>query len=231
MILGYARCSTEEQIEGTSLREQQRKVKALAEMRGVDLAYEFVSYVDAGVSGTIPLAERPNGGKLLSDAGKGDIIVSTKLDRLFRSASDALNTADLLKKRGIGLILIDLGVEPVTDSGTAKLFFGMLALMAEFERSRIAERMQDGREAKRARGGCIGTVPYGWRKVGMGKQAQLEPIPEEQAVIERVRSMIEGERASRWKILRQCRKEGILSRSGKPFQANQMQRIMERVRG
>ena len=40
---------------------------------------------------------------------KGDAIISPKLDRLFRSALDALQVVENLKKRGVALHLLDLG--------------------------------------------------------------------------------------------------------------------------
>ena len=54
---------------------------------------------------------------------------------------------------------------------------------AEFERTRIAERMEDGRRGKKARGGHIGgTAPYGYRVVGAGREAMLERVPEEERI-------------------------------------------------
>jgi DNA invertase Pin-like site-specific DNA recombinase len=64
------------------------------------------------------------------------------------------------------------------------MFFGMLALVAEFERERTRERLADGRGAKRAAGGHIGgSAPFGYRKLGAGRSAHLEPIPEQQDAI------------------------------------------------
>ena len=47
---------------------------------------------DGGVSGSVPLAERPEGKRLLEAVEKGDVIITAKLDRAFRSAADALGT-------------------------------------------------------------------------------------------------------------------------------------------
>ena len=67
------------------------------------------------------------------------------------------------------------GMEP-TNNGMSRMFFGMLALMAEFERTRIHERTQDGKAAKKAKGGHIGgTRPFGYDVVGKGKAGVLEP--------------------------------------------------------
>ena len=51
--------------------------------------------------------------------------------------------------RGIDLIVADMGTEPVTQNGVSRMFFGMLALVAEFERERIKEQSAEGCAAKR----------------------------------------------------------------------------------
>lgn len=228
MILIYVRVSTEEQAADgtTSLKVQERKCRGLAMMRGVG-AFDSTTYTDAGVSGSIPLGERPEGRKLLEAAAPGDVIVVAKLDRIFRSASDALVTAEALAKRKVDLILLDMGNEPVTSNGTAKLFFSMLAAFAEFERGRIAERMNDGRKAKKERNGYIGGNPYGFKVVGQGKDSMLEPIPEEIEVLRQI---------AIWKrhwapatIRRKLNNAGFKPRSGKEWDLTQVRRLMNRA--
>ena len=97
-------------------------------------------------------------------------IIPAKLDRLFRDALDALEKLKDLKTKGVSLILVDMGLTPVTDNGVAKMFFTMLAGFAELERDRIRTRTADGRKCKRDKGGHIGgTAPFGYEIVGMGK--------------------------------------------------------------
>ena len=125
---------------------------------------------EPGVSGTKPLAARPEGGPLLARLQKGDALIVAKLDRAFRNAADALATAEQLKARKVDLIVADMGSEPVTQNGVSRMF-GMLALVAEFERERTRERLADGRGAKRAVGGHIGgSAPF-------GGEVQNVPIP------------------------------------------------------
>jgi putative DNA-invertase from lambdoid prophage Rac len=130
-VYGYTRVSTVEQAEGSSLAEQARKIKGVALMKGVEVDHIFS---ERGVSGSIPLEQRPAGRELLAAVHAGDLLIVSKLDRAFRNAADALTKADAWKRQGIRLIVADMGAEPVTDNGTAKLFFSVLAAMAEFER-------------------------------------------------------------------------------------------------
>jgi DNA invertase Pin-like site-specific DNA recombinase len=73
---------------------------------------------------------------------KGDLIVTSRLDRAFRSAADALGTLEELKDQSVGLHMIDLGGD-VTGNGISKLLFTILSAVAENERDRIRERIRD----------------------------------------------------------------------------------------
>lgn len=185
-VYGYTRVSTAEQVTGTSLEEQARKVTGIAQAAGLPTPTIFR---DAGVSGATPLEERPEGARLLAALQPGDTVIVAKLDRAFRSAADALARAEWLDDMGVNLILSDMGTQPVTSSGMGKLFFTLLAAMAEFERHRIRERTADGRAAKRRGGGYLGgKAPFGYRIDGEGKTARLVEVPGEQAALETIRT-------------------------------------------
>jgi DNA invertase Pin-like site-specific DNA recombinase len=74
----------------------------------------------------------------------------TKLDRLGRSVKNLKDLADELQARNIGLIALSQGIDTTTPGG--RLFFHMLAAIAEFEHDLIVERTKDGLAAARARG-------------------------------------------------------------------------------
>ena len=228
MILTYARVSTLEQDKpGTSsMAEQERKCRGVAMALGAK-PFDIADYSDPSVSGSIPLRNRPAGSQIFADAKSGDTIITAKLDRLFRSASDALVTVEELQKRGVNVILADIGLEPVTSNGTAKLLFSILSTFAEFERSRIAERMTEGRAAKRARGGPLGRAPFGFKIIGKGPASTLVPDEREQEVLSIVKELTG--RYERRRISRHLRKKGYVSRSGKPFGPTQVQRLMDRI--
>ena len=228
MLLGYSRVSTANQTDGTSLEEQSRKIGALSVLRGLD-KFDVQQYEDAGVSGSIPLGLRPAGEKMLADAKAGDTICAVKLDRLFRSAIDALATVKALKEREIDVILIDLGSDPITGTGVAKMIFGIMASFAEFERERIAERMEDGRSVKRDRQGHLGgEPPYGWKVVGSGRASTLVEAEDEQEVV-RLVLRFHAEETRPYRIVQALRARGLVNRRGGPFWVPQVQNIIKRA--
>lgn len=77
---GYCRVSTAKQAaEGESLDVQRRQIEGYAHMHGLALE-EIV--VEEGVSGSVPVAERPAAGPLFAKLTKGDAVIAPKPDRL-----------------------------------------------------------------------------------------------------------------------------------------------------
>src|SRR5688500_4588411 len=94
-VFGYIRVSTAEQAtNGDSLDTQRQQITGYAMMHGWEVA-EF--FVEGGVSRSVPMADRPEGRRLLAVVKPGDVVVTPKLDRMFRSASDALATLEEMK--------------------------------------------------------------------------------------------------------------------------------------
>ena len=226
MIHGYTRVSTAQQAEDdrTSLPEQERQIRLIATFKGID---NPVIYRD-DISGAIPLHKRPGGAAMLAAIQGGDIIMAAKLDRMFRSAVDALSQLDALKSRQIDLILLDSGTEPVMTSATGRLFFGMLAQFAEFERQRIRERVIEGKASKRNAGGFTGGhAPYGSAICGNGRSAKLVEDPRELEAIQLARGWAD-EGCGPTSIARRLTVAGFTSRTGGPLVATQVWRWLQR---
>jgi len=94
--------------------------------------------------------KRPELEKCLEYLREGDTLVVWKLDRLGRTTKKLLELIDDLKDRNINLQIITLGVDTSTAAG--RLFFTMMAGLAEMERELIRERTNAGLKAARARG-------------------------------------------------------------------------------
>src|ERR1700757_3141870 len=140
-------------------------------------------FVERGVSGSKPEGERPEGARLLAGLKAGDVVITPKLDRMFRSALDALDVLGRLKDRGVSLHMIDLGGD-VTGNGISKLVFTILSAVAEAERDRIRERIRDVKSDQRKRRRYLGgIVPFGWQVTEGG--ALVEDVGQ-QSVIRRI---------------------------------------------
>jgi DNA invertase Pin-like site-specific DNA recombinase len=158
-LIGYARVSTNEQnpdAQGAALRA------AGCERTFTDTA-----------SGK--LAHRAELDAALDYLRSGDTLVITKLDRLGRSVRNLIDLADLFQSRGIGLRVLHQGIDTTTPAG--KMFFHVLAAMAEFEAALISERTRDGLTAARARGRKGGRRP----KLTPGKLATARKLYDEKA--------------------------------------------------
>jgi DNA invertase Pin-like site-specific DNA recombinase len=140
-------------------------------------------FVERGVSGSNPLGERPEGAALLAVLKPADVVITPKLDRMFRSALDALDVLGKLKSVGVALHMIDLGGD-TTGNGVSKLVFTILSAVAEAERERTRERVTGVKRDQRTRERYLGgTRPFGWR---IGEGGLLVALPTEQAVIRRM---------------------------------------------
>ena len=184
----YTRVSTQEQADSNiSLDEQQHRIAArCAENRWT---LERV-YIDAGISGSTPLARRPEGAKLLAAVRPGDVVLAAKLDRMFRNALDALQTIQTFKRQRISLWLLDLGD---VCNGANELIVTVLAAVAQHERGLISERIRDAKtNLRRNNKHQGGGRPFGWRfgeANGHGRACELIPDPEEQAAIDEIIAM------------------------------------------
>jgi putative DNA-invertase from lambdoid prophage Rac len=142
----YARVSTFDQDPENQLAELRRYVEA----RG----WSAVEYVDRGVSGA--KETRPALAQLLTDARRRrfDVLVCWRLDRLGRSLRHLIVTIDELQALGVAFVSLGEGIDATTPVGRLQLH--VLAAIAEFERARIAERVQAGLQRARARGAHLG---------------------------------------------------------------------------
>ena len=180
-VYGYVRVSTDRQADdGESLGTQQRIIEGYAMMNALTLDSVFV---ERGVSGSKPLGERPEGARLLAILKPDDVVITPKLDRMFRSALNALDVLGQLKERDVALHIIDLGGD-VTGNGISKLVFTILSAVAEAERDRIRERIRDVKTDQRKRQRYLGgIVPFGWQ---VGEDGALIEVPEQQRAIRRI---------------------------------------------
>ena len=181
-VYGYLRVSTQTQArEGESLEAQRLQVTSYAMSKGLLLEDENI-FVEAGVSGGSEFQARPQGMVLFYALKQCDMVIFPKLDRAFRNTRNALNVLHELKERGVSVHFIDLGGD-VTGNGVGAIVFTILSAFATFERERIAARIREVKQLKKAQGKFTGgKAAFGYQVVDGVKI----PKPEEQAVIRKM---------------------------------------------
>ncbi|MCH9669779.1 MAG: recombinase family protein [Actinomycetia bacterium] len=128
-LVGYARCSVDPQ----DLAAQRQRLRELG-------VAEDNIYLDQGMTGTE--TERPALMQALAAVHRGDTLVAPKLERLARSVPDACAIGDDLAKRGITLLVGQQSYDPAQPMG--KMFFDVLATIAEFEVDLLRIRSREG---------------------------------------------------------------------------------------
>lgn len=116
-------------------------------------------------SGSRPFSERDSAKKLIRDIelGKVNHIITDSIDRLGRNTKDILSTLEYFESREVQLESEKEGLKLFNDSGrvnpSTKLTLSIMSSLAEFERERIRERTQEGREIAKLKGKYLGRKP------------------------------------------------------------------------
>ena len=144
----YARVST---VNGQHPEMQLAEMRDYATCRGWETVDE---YVDEGVSGS--KESRPELNRLMADARRRqfDIVLVWKIDRFGRSLKHLVNALADLDAYGVAFASLKDNLDLSTPSG--RLMFGIIAAMAEFERSLIQERVKAGLSHARRIGKRLG---------------------------------------------------------------------------
>ena len=118
-------------------------------------------YDDGGYSGGT--MERPALQRLLADieAGRIDVVVVYKVDRLTRALSDFAKLVEIFDGGGVSFVSITQQFNTTTSMG--RLTLNILLSFAQFERELIGERVRDKVAASKKKGMWMGgTVPLGY---------------------------------------------------------------------
>jgi DNA invertase Pin-like site-specific DNA recombinase len=163
----YTRKSTDEGLEQefNSLDAQREACLAyIACQRHEGWTAVKQHYDDGGFSGGS--LERPGLKQLMADieAGKIDVVVIYKIDRLTRSLSDFARIVEVLEKGNASFVSVTQSFNTKTSMG--RLMLHVLLSFAQFEREVGAERVRDKIAASKAKGMWMGgMVPLGYDAV------------------------------------------------------------------
>jgi site-specific DNA recombinase len=163
----YTRKSTEHNLdlEFNSLDAQREACEAYIKSQAHE-GWRLVpgDFNDGGISGAS--LDRPALQALISEiaAGKIDVVVVYKVDRLTRSLTDFAKLVDLFDKHGVSFVSITQSFNTTTSMG--RLTLNVLLSFAQFEREVIGERVRDKIAASKRKGLWMGgPVPLGYASV------------------------------------------------------------------
>lgn len=174
--VGYCRISTLMQVDNTSLKDQEDKIKMYAKLHDIVIDGMFI---DKAVSGKS--TDRPKYFEMIEYVKQNniDIIIVYKNDRIHRSLYNLLAMIYELQKYEVALVSVTEMFDTSTPQGM--LFLQMLGSFAEFERAVINERTRNGRIARLNENKWVGGKPSLGYKVS--KDGKFEIDDEEAKIV------------------------------------------------
>jgi DNA invertase Pin-like site-specific DNA recombinase len=158
MIFGYMRISTQKENQTTD------RQRITLEQYAAANEFTFNELIEERISGTIQADHRPQFTVLRDKLRRDDILIITDIDRLGRNADDVIMEFKKLKSEGIRIIALDTPYlnewEKIQDSSIynmiADIFITLKAHMAQQEREKIIQRINQGLAVAREKGKVLG---------------------------------------------------------------------------
>jgi site-specific DNA recombinase len=161
-LAAYARVSTDRQAEKQTIGQQIERLTSYAQQRGWPLGAEQI-YQDDGYSGA--RLDRPALDRLRDATANGavDVVLITGPDRLARRYAYQVWPLEEFERAGVQVVFLE---RPPTGDPQDVLVIQIRGVVAEYERTVIADRMRRGRLAALRAGRLVPwTVPpYGYRQ-------------------------------------------------------------------
>lgn len=190
----YSRVSSEDQADTETIQVQVEFLRRYAELHGLHVVDE---YLDDGVSGTIPLEDRPAGARLVADARAGRLstVIFYRVSRLGRRLAVVLGAYEQLDASGV---VVRSATEPIdTALPIGRFIFQMLAAFAELDRETILDNTSRGRARGAKDGRWYGVVPTGYTvqdgKLAPNDREILPGVPEADLVRDIYQRIADGE--------------------------------------
>ncbi len=163
-IVGYARVSSIDQ----------HLDRQLAQLKDENVGKVFVDKISG------KNLDRPGFTAMMNYVREGDVLVICSMDRLARSLMDLLDVTRKLQDKGVTVRFLKEKIElfPTGEtSAISKLLMAMMGAVAEFERSLIRERQQQGIALAKARGVYRGRKPIDEKRLEEAKRLIASGVP------------------------------------------------------